>query len=321
VILIVFFFGWFALTTLWVLNDARRIRREREQTRAINSRSGAGDMVWIPPGKFTMGATDGGLDEQPLHDVKMRGFFIDRTEVTNTQFAQFVSATSYRTMAEREPAAGATQQAGGYVFKPGEGLRFVAGANWRHPEGPQSDLAGREDFPVVQICWEDALAYAKWAGKRLPTEAEWEYAARGGIMHAAFVWGTELKPGGRWQANVWQGRFPVEDSGEDGFKEVAPVGKFSPNNYGLADMAGNVWEWCADWYRADYYKSAGHDNPPGPDASEDPDEPGIPKRVARGGSFLSSETNGAGFRPAARMKAAPNYAAGDLGFRCARSGQ
>ncbi len=323
VILIVFFFGWFVLTMLWVLNDARRIKREKEQTRALSGRGG-GDMVWIAAGRFTMGATNGGFDEQPLHDVKVAGFFMDKTEVTNAEFASFAEATGYVTTAER-PREG--QPPGALVFtapvdgtrEDAGGWRSVAGADWRHPEGPQSDLIGRERFPVVQVSWEDAAAYARWAGKRLPTEAEWEYAARGGIMHAAYVWGTELKPGGRWAANFWQGRFPVEDTGEDRFKGLAPVGSFPENNYGLTDLAGNAAEWCADWYRADYYKTSPHRNPPGPEESEDPDEPGVPKRVARGGSFLSSETNGAAYRPSARLKAAPAYAASDLGFRCVRS--
>ncbi len=306
VILIVFFFSWFALTTLWVLHDAQRIRREREQTRALNGQGG-GEMVWLPPGKFTMGATDGAPDELPLHDVRVRGFFMDKTEVTNAQFAKFAEATGYVTAAERSTPERA--QAGALVFLPTLGWRFVPGACWRQPAGPESDLAGREKFPVVQVSWEDAAAYAQWAGKRLPSEAEWEYAARGGIMHAAYIWGTELRPGGRTPANVTQPGEPAA---------LMAAGNFA-NNYGLADMAGNAAEWCADWYRADYYQKSGHADPPGPTDSADPDEPGVPKRVARGGSWLSSESNGAAYRPSARMKAAPTYAASDLGFRCARS--
>ena len=261
-----------------------------------------------------MGATNGAPDEQPLHDVRVRGFFMDKTEVTNGQFAKFVEATDYVTVAERTPVAGAPPeraQAGALVFLPTLGWRYVPGANWRHPVGPESDIAGREKFPVVQVCWEDAAAYAHWAGKRLPSEAEWEYAARGGIMHAAYVWGPELRPGGRSPANITQPGEPAA---------LMAAGNFA-NNYGLADMAGNVAEWCADWYRADFYKKSGHADPTGPESGEDPEEPGVPKRVARGGSYLSSETNGAAYRPSARMKAAPAYAASDLGFRCARSQQ
>ena len=316
VILIVFFFAWFVLTTLWVLNDARRIKREKEQAREVSGQAGGGEMVWLPAGKFTMGANDGAPDEQPLHDVRVRGFFMDKTEVTNAQFAQFVEATGHVTAAEWTPEAG---EAGGLVFDGTLGWRHVPGANWRHPEGPQSDIAGREKCPVVQVSWEDAAAYARWAGKRLPTEAEWEYAARGGIMHAAYVWGTELQPGGRWQANILPARMQL---GHDTFGQVTgllPAGSFPANNYGLTDMAGNASEWCADWYGADFYKKSGHADPTGPASGDDAYERGVPVRVARGGSYLSSETNGAGYRPAARMKAAPDYAASDLGFRCARS--
>ena len=329
VILLVFFFSWFVLTTLWVLNDARRIKREKEQARALSNQAGGGEMVWLAAGRFTMGQTDGAFDAQPLHDVKVPGFFMDKSEVTNLQFAKFVEATGYVTTAERPPDASAPperQSAGGMVFtvppsgsteNPG-GWRYVPGANWRHPDGPQSDITGRDAYPVVQVSWDDAMAYAKWAGKRLPTEAEWEFAARGGIMHSAYAWGPEFTPGGRWMANFWQGRFPVEDTGTDQFKGLAPTGSFPENNYGLVDIVGNVSEWCADWYRPDFYKKSSHSNPLGPDSSEDPDEPGVPKRVARGGSFLSSETNGAAYRPGARWKAAPTYTASDLGFRCVR---
>jgi formylglycine-generating enzyme required for sulfatase activity len=182
-------------------------------------------------------------------------------------------------------------------------------------------MEGREKFPVVQVAWEDAVAFAQWAGKRLPTEAEWEYAARGGAMHQAFVWGSELTPGGHWFANVWQGPIGGPQPPADGFEGRAPVGSFRPNDYGLADMAGNVWEWTADWYRPDYYAKSVRKDPPGPADSLDPEEPAVPKRVARGGSFLSSETNGAGYRPSVRRKVAPAFASSELGFRCARSGK
>ena len=327
------FFAFILLATLGVMHEAQRIKRERVVTKALNNQSWSGEMVLIPAGRMTMGAIDGAPDEQPLHDVKVRGFLMDKTEVTNEQYARFAKETGYITVAERKPDAASAnpvpperQQPGGWVFTPpktpeaaGDIWHYVPGANWRHPEGPASSIVGREKFPVVQVCWDDAAAFARWAGKRLPTEAEYEYAARGGAIHSPFVWGRELKPGGRWMANVWQGRFPVEDTGEDGFKGLAPVAEFRLNDFGLADMAGNVWEWCADWYRANYYAKSPHANPPGPTDSNDPDEPGVPKRVARGGSYLSSETNGAGYRPSARKKAPPDYAACDLGFRCARS--
>jgi len=331
------FVFWFAFAFLWVFKDGQRILREKLETRAVNRLSGAGEMVLIPGGKMTMGAIDGAPDEQPLHDVKVRGFWMDKTEVTNEQFARFVAASGYITFAERQPESAEAsappeqRQAGAFVFTPpdpaadlSQGIqvaywRYAPGACWRHPSGPESNIAGKEKFPVTQVCWDDAVAFARWAAKRLPTEAEWEYAARGGAMHSPYVWGRGLTPGGRWPANVWQGHFPVENKVEDGFAGLAPAGSFPPNDYGLLDMAGNVWEWCADWYRADYYVRSPYIDPPGPDSSVDPDEAGVPKRVVRGGSFLSSETNGAGYRPSARLKKTPHFACSDIGFRCARS--
>jgi formylglycine-generating enzyme required for sulfatase activity len=325
------FFVFILLATIGVLHEAQRIRRERERTKAVNSQSISGEMVWIPPGKMTMGAVDGKPDAQKMHDVKISGFWMDKTEVTNEQFARFVKETGYITVAERRLVATSSSEehaAGAWVFTPpvnpqtiGDLWRLVPGANWRHPLGPQSSIEGRDKFPVVQVCWEDAMRFASWAGKRLPTEAEWEYAARGGAIHDAYVWGRELTPGGRWQANVWQGQFPLKDTGEDGFTGLAPVGSFPPNNFGLVDMAGNAWEWCADWYDADYYRKSPHADPPGPEASFDPDEPNpkVPKRVLRGGSYLSGENNGAAYRPSYRLARPPNDAACDVGFRCARS--
>jgi sulfatase modifying factor 1 len=308
------------LTVIGVAWKALQIRRERDQTKALNSQTATGEMVWLPTGRMTMGAANGASDEQPIRDVKVSGFWMDRAEVTNDDFARFVAATGYATLVERPAAEGAIS--GGWVFVVNEsGARWlqVPGANWRHPEGPASDVAGRGNLPVVQICWDDANAFAQWAGKRLPTEAEWEYAARGGAMHLPYVWGRELTPGGHWYANIWQGPIMVTGQAADGFISRAPVGSFRTNDYGLADMAGNVWEWTGDWYRADYYVKGPRKDPPGPADSFDPAEPGVPKRVARGGSFLSSETNGAGFRPSARRKEAPTHAASDLGFRCARA--
>ncbi len=318
-----------------VLHEAERIKAKREETKAMNTKSPSGEMAWIPPGKMTMGAIDGALDEQPLHDVKVRGFWMDKTEVTNEAFARFVKETAYVTVAERKPeiAEGVTvpseqKEAGGWVFiapqtpeTAGSVWHYMPGANWRHPLGPDSKIDGRGKYPVVQVCWDDAVRFAQWAEKRLPTEAEWEYAARGGMMHAPFVWGAELKPGGRWEANIWQGQYPIKDTADDGFAGLAPVGSFRPNSFGLFDMAGNVWEWCADWYAATYYRKSPHADPGGPAESEDPDEPRVPKHVARGGSYLSSENNGAGYRPGARWKGAAKYSACDLGFRCVRSGQ
>lgn len=310
-------------------------------------------MVWIPPGEFMMGAADSDEmardDEKPRHRVSVDGFWIDETEVTNAQFAAFVKATGYVTTAERQPdweemkkqlppgtpkPPDSVLVPGSLVFKQPSGpvplddaanwWSFTPGADWRHPEGPSSSIAGKESFPVVQVSWDDAVAYAKWAGKRLPTEAEWEWAARGGIADAVFAWGNEPIDDGAPKANTWQGRFPDRNTRRDGFDGVAPVRSFRPNGYGLYDMAGNVWEWCADWYRPDYYAQLSGartaKNPTGPESSYDPQEPTIPKRVQRGGSFLCHDSYCASYRVAARMKASPDTGLMHSGFRCVKSG-
>src|SRR3954447_21998914 len=256
-------------------------------------------MVWIPGGEFSMGAAnprgaednDVGMratdDSRPIHRVYVDGFWMDTTEVTNAQFAAFVEATGYVTIADRTPRAedypGAPPEnlvAGAVVFSPPshpvslddhfQWWSYVKHANWRHPEGPESSLAGREQYPVVQVAYDDAVAFAAWAGKRLPTEAEWEFAARGGLSGKLYPWGDEFTPGGHWMANTFQGHFPDKDTGEDGHEGIEPVAQFPPNGYGLYDVAGNVWEWMSDWYRPDYYAqlaSAGGvaRNPHGPD--------------------------------------------------------
>jgi formylglycine-generating enzyme len=290
-------------------------------------------MVWVSGGEFFMGADDPSMaDAKPVHEVRVSGFWMDRTEITNRQFARFVKATGYLTIAERKPDAKDFPDApleklvpGSIVFTPPVGRisfddplawwRYVPGASWRHPEGPGSTIDGIDDHPVVQICWYDALAYANWVGKRLPTEAEWEYAARGKLGRARYVWGDDRRPGGRWQANVWEGRFPDLNTAEDGFARTAPAGSFPPNGFGLSDMAGNVWEWCSDWYGPGY-ESTPHENPPGPTSSFDPDEPKVAKRVQRGGSFLCSDQYCTRYLPGARGKGAPESAANHVGFRC-----
>jgi formylglycine-generating enzyme required for sulfatase activity len=323
-----------------VLNSDPTPAAKRSESTAALDRSSPGPapegMVWVPGGMFWMGGDDASMsDAKPVHEVTVSGFWMDCTEVTNGEFARFVKATGYITVAERPPDPKDFPDApreklvpGSIVFTPPAGRvslddplawwRYVAGANWRHPEGPASSIEGKDDFPVVQICWIDAVAYAEWAGKRLPTEAEWEMAARGGKARARYVWGDELRPGGKWQANTWQGHFPDVNSAEDGFARIAPAKAFPANGFGLYDMAGNVWEWCADWYRPGYDAGACHD-PVGPSSSYDPAEPGIPKRVQRGGSFLCSDQYCTRYLPGARGKGASDSAASHVGLRCVLS--
>jgi formylglycine-generating enzyme required for sulfatase activity len=307
-------------------------------------------MVWIPGGEFSMGSEgkcNGAsccspatvADALPIHRVYVNGFWMDAIDVTNDKFEQFVKATDYKTIAEIAPtkeefptAPPENLVAGSVVFTPTPGpvpltdhfqwWSYVHGANWRHPTGPDSDIKGKGNYPVVQIAWPDAVAYAKWAGKRLPTEAEWEFASRGGLSGKLYDWGDEFKPGGKWMANTWQGTFPVKDTGEDGFAGLSPVKSFPPNGYGLYDMAGNVWQWCSDWYRPDYFarlKLAGvavARNPQGPDSSYDPSEPGEKKRVQRGGSFLCTDQYCTRYMAGTRGKGEVNTGCNHLGFRC-----
>lgn len=312
-------------------------------------------MVWIPGAEFAMGS-EGPLarrDESPVHRVRVDGFWMDATEVTNAQFRAFVDATGYRTVAERpidweqlktQLPPGTPRppdemlQPGSLVFVPpeqGADLRdhtqwwqWVSGADWRHPTGPGSDIEGLDEHPVVHIAWEDAAAYAAWAGKRLPTEAEWELAARGGLDGATYCWGEDLTPNGAHMANIWQGSFPADNTAEDGYDATAPVRAFAPNGHGLYAMAGNVWEWTADWYRPDTYarrvrsmREAGVDvirDPTGPAESFDPRDPRTPKRTQRGGSFLCHVTYCASYRPSARMPGAVDSGASHIGFRCVK---
>jgi formylglycine-generating enzyme len=329
-VLFAFVVSGFGVATLWVTREAMRVKRERD-ARIRQSRPETGDMVVIGGGKFTMGSIDGNDDERPIHDVRVREFWMDRTEVTNEQFARFVAETNYVTDAEKRVPNG--RAAGAFVFAPPAEIidpqnelqwwKFVPGANWRHPKGPASTIEGLEKFPVVLVTFGDAQAYAKWANKRLPTEAEWEYAARGGLDRQRYPWGNELLPTAQWRMNVWQGHFPGTDLGEDGFRGLAPVASYSANSYGLYDMSGNVAEWCADWYLPDYYKETSkgkdsRDNPPGPNRSYDPAEPGVWKRVTRGGSWLTSPSVSTADWVSNRGRLAPDVPLANVGFRCVR---
>jgi formylglycine-generating enzyme len=305
-------------------------------------------MVWVPGGTFWMGSEDF-PDAQPVHKVYVDGFWMDRTEVTNEQFRRFVEETGHVTMAEKAPDLAEIMKQrprgappprkedlvpGSLVFvpppvpvpldDPSRWWKWVPGASWRHPEGPGSDLRKREGHPVVHVAYRDALAYCDWRSKkeggtyRLPTEAEWEFAARGGLDRKTFAWGNELNPGGKWMANTWQGEFPHRNTRKDGFLGTAPVGSFPANGFGLHDMAGNVWEWCADWYHAGYYARSPRRNPSGPTGSHDPAEPGIAKRVQRGGSFLCCDEYCKRYVPGARGKGEPDSSTSHVGFRCAK---
>ena len=307
-------------------------------------------MVWVPAGTFRMGADNeqAEKDEYPKHKVTVDGFWIDRTEVTNAQFEKFVKATGYITTAEQKPdwevlkkqmppgtpkPADSLLVAASLVFVPSkqpvalsdysQWWAWKAGASWKHPHGPGSNIKGKGNYPVVQVSYYDALAYCKWTGKRLPTEAEWEQAARGGLNDKIYPWGNEKVNEGKAKANTWEGDFPYRNTQHDEFYYTAPVSSFAPNGYGLYDMAGNVWEWCADLYSYGYYstinKPEGVKDPAGPSKSYDPDEPYAIKRVVRGGSFLCNDSYCSGYRVSRRMKTTEDSGMEHLGFRCVKN--
>jgi formylglycine-generating enzyme required for sulfatase activity len=304
-------------------------------------------MIWIKAGTFMMGANNkqASPDEYPKHKVAVNGFWMDATEVTNAEFARFVKSTNYITTAERKPDWNELKkQVAPGTPKPDDSLLVAAslvfdppktpvdlndytqwwvwkkGANWEHPHGPGSNIIGKDNYPVVHISWYDAVAYCKWAGKRLPTEAEWEWAARGNLQNKIYPWGDEPVDQGKVKANTWQGHFPDHNTLRDKFYGLAPVASFAPNGYGLYDMAGNAWEWCADYYNNQYYATIakGASNPKGPANSYDPEEPYAKKRVIRGGSFLCNDSYCSGYRVARRMKSTEDSGMEHVGFRCVR---
>jgi formylglycine-generating enzyme required for sulfatase activity len=286
--------------------------------------AGPSGMIRIPGGEFTMGTDDPESypAERPSHREKVATFWIDQTEVTNAEFQKFIEATGYVTTAERpvnweelkKQVPPGTPKPPDEMLKPGS-LVFTppknavslndisawwvwtTGADWRHPEGRGSSIEGKGDYPVVHVSYDDAAAYAEWAGKRLPTEAEWEFAARGGFEQKRYAWGDEFRPEGEWMANSFQGNFPNEDTAEDGYKGLSPVKKYKPNRYGLYDMIGNAWEWTSDEF-------------------QDPLEPLVPKRVTKGGSFLCSEQYCINYRPSARRGTGFDSGSSNVGFRC-----
>jgi formylglycine-generating enzyme len=279
--------------------------------------------VRVPAGSFAMGDAFGeGYPqdgETPVHPVTLRSFFLDATAVTNAGYATFVKATGYRTEAEQFGSSAvfhlAVPAGSPHVLGVAAGTPWwlnVRGACWRHPEGPDSAISERQNHPVVHIAWSDAQAYCAWAGKRLPTEAEWEYAARGGSESRRFSWGDELTSQGRWNCNIWQGRFPDVNTLDDGFLTTAPVKSFRPNGFGLWNTAGNVWEWCADWFGSDYYAESPRESPGGPDQGVE--------RVMRGGSYLCHASYCNRYRVSARSSNRPDSSTANLGFRCANDG-
>ena len=306
------------------------------------------NMVLIPGGVFSMGGDgDGWKDEFPKHKVEIDSFWMDINEVTNNQFLEFVNSTGYITTAERNidwnqikkdlpPNTPKPDDSylvpSSLVFFPTSGAvnlndvsqwwKFINGANWRQPQGPGSNIDGKGNHPVVHVSWYDAIAYCEWAGSRLPTEAEWEYASRGGIIDATFSWGNEDLDEGKLKANTWNGNFPYSNSKDDGFIYTADVRSFEPNGYGLFDMSGNVWEWCSDWYDENYYYSVSEIlsiNPQGPPKSYDSNEPYAQKKVSRGGSFLCHKSYCTGYRNSMRMKSTPDTSSMHTGFRTVRS--
>lgn len=302
--------------------DTKKPAEEKRRNPDDTSRSSSNGMIKITGGTFLMGTdTDDGFPadgEGPVREVKVESFFMDKTAVTNSEFAEFVKETGYKTEAEKFGWSFVFHK-----FLPRKMLeknppspqdtpwwRGIKKASWRYPEGPGSNITERMDHPVTHISWNDAVAYCKWAGKRLPTEAEWEYAARGGLKQNRYPWGNELLPNGEHRCNIWQGDFPEKNTEEDGYSGTAPVTSYKPNSYGLYNMAGNVWEWCEDWFSANYPLLQIKDNPTGPGGGD--------AKVIRGGSYLCHHSYCNRYRVAARTANTPDSSTGNLGFRCVK---
>lgn len=327
---VIFLIIFTALSIVWGCRSGHE-QASPQEAAPVDSIAG---MAWIPPGTFQMGSKDF-PDARPVHEVELtEGFWLDSTEVTNAEFRRFVDSTGYKTIAERplDPAdfpgvPEAKLVSGSLVFDPPDQpvqlhnplqwWSYIKGANWKVPEGPQRDARAEPNKPVVQVSFKDAKAYCEWAGKRLPTEAEWEFAAKGGKDYPKYYWGEEMKPNGKWEANIYQGRFPNKNTAADGFEAIAPVKSFAANPYGLYDMDGNVWEWVADYYRPDYYTEEKMVDPEGPASSYDPMEPGAEKRVQKGGSFLCSDQYCRRYIAGSRGNGEVNSGSNNLGFRCA----
>ncbi len=282
------------------------------------------NMIWIESGSYVMGSDKGMPDEFPPHEVNLTGFWIDKYEVTNQEFQEFVTNTGYVTFSEtiedslvfKSPEQNQTRRLG-----PLDWWNLVTNADWRRPQGPEDSIDGKADHPVVHVTFDDALAYCDWITKELPTEAQFEFAARGGRDQEIYSWGNEPLHRNQAITNNWQGSFPIENKVSDGYRTTAPVGSFPSNDYGLFDITGNVWEWVSDWYHPRYYEMSSANNPQGVkmEDSIDPAEPGLAKRSIRGGSFLCSDNYCTGFRVSARMPADPNSSTNHTGFRCVRN--
>ena len=299
-----------------------RVAGQQRLSMAVSENGSSDDMALIPGGNFLMGADDGrgfpSDGEGPVRKVTIKPFRITRSAVTNAQFAAFVDATGHVTEAEvfgwsfvfyqfvsKKAAKTVTQAVSG-----SEWWWQIAGADWRHPAGPGSHIDDRLDHPVVHVSWNDAKTYCKWSGNRLPTEAEWECAARGGLEQQVYPWGNKLTPGGEFRCNIWQGKFPTDNTVEDGYAGTAPVQSFQPNGYGLFNLSGNVWEWCSDWFSRNFHVTGPREDPAGP--------PSGGSKVVRGGSYLCHDSYCNRYRVAARSSNTPDSSTGNMGFRCAR---